>query len=71
MKSCLCIYYLQGKTPSSRRLRYTYAYMLRQRGVSLEVRAEPCGQSIDTAMRYGCPKADDIARAVPLLDRPG
>lgn len=49
-------------------LRHTYAYMLRQAGVSIEVRAELCGHSIQTAMRYGRPNAREKERAVSALD---
>jgi integrase len=49
-------------------LRHTYAYMLRQAGVSTEVRAEMSGHSIQTAMRYGRPKAREKERAVDALD---
>lgn len=49
-------------------LRHTYAYMLRQAGVSLEVRAEMSGHSIETAMKYGSPKAMEKERAAEALD---
>lgn len=49
-------------------LRHTYAYMLRQAGVSIEVRAELCGHSIQTAMRYGRPWALEKERAAAALD---
>ena len=49
-------------------LRHTYAYMLRQAGVSLEVRAEMPGHSVATAMKYGRPKAREKERAADLLD---
>jgi len=49
-------------------LRHTYAYMLRQAGVSIEVRAELCGHSIQTVLRYGRPVALEKERAVAALD---
>jgi integrase len=49
-------------------LRHTYAYMLRQAGVSMEVRAEMSGHSIQTAMKYGRPKAREKERAAEALD---
>jgi integrase/recombinase XerC len=49
-------------------LRHTYAYMLRQAGVSLEVRAEMSGHSVATAMKYGRPKAREKERAAEALD---
>jgi len=49
-------------------LRHTYAYMLRQAGVSTEVRAEMSGHSIETAMKYGRPKAREKERAAESLD---
>ncbi len=49
-------------------LRHTYAYMLRQAGVSVEVRAEMSGHSIETAMKYGRPKTREKARAAEALD---
>jgi integrase/recombinase XerC len=49
-------------------LRHTYAYMLRQAGVSTEVRAEMSGHSIETAMKYGRPKAREKERAAEALD---
>jgi site-specific recombinase XerD len=49
-------------------LRHTYAYMLRQAGVSVEVRAEMSGHSIETAMKYGSPKAREKERAADALD---
>jgi site-specific recombinase XerD len=49
-------------------LRHTYAYMLRQAGVSMEVRAELCGHSVQTAMRYGRPKAREKEMAIQALD---
>ncbi len=49
-------------------LRHTYAYMLRQAGVSVEVRAELSGHSIETAMKYGRPKAREKERAAEALD---
>jgi len=50
-------------------LRHTYAYMLRLAGVSVEVRAELSGHSIETAMKYGRPKAREKERAVEALNR--
>lgn len=50
-------------------LRHTYAYMLRQAGVSMEVRAELCGHSVQTAMRYGRPNAREKEMAIEALDR--
>ncbi|HVM72057.1 MAG TPA: hypothetical protein VMT91_09870, partial [Anaerolineales bacterium] len=38
-------------------LRHTYTYMLRQAGVSTEVRAELSSHSIERAMKHGRPKA--------------
>ena len=49
-------------------LRHTYAYMLRQAGVSVEVRAELSGHSIQTAMKYGRPKAREKEQAAEALD---
>ncbi len=49
-------------------LRHTYAYMLRQAGVSTEVRAEMSGHSIETAMRYGRPKTREKERDAEALD---
>lgn len=49
-------------------LRHTYAYMLRQAGVSTEVRAEMSGHSIETAMKYGGPKTREKERAAEALD---
>jgi integrase len=48
--------------------RHTYAYMLRQAGVSLEVRAEMSGHSVATAMKYGRPKTREKERAADALD---
>jgi hypothetical protein len=42
--------------------------MLRQAGVSLEVRAEMSGHSVATAMKYGRPKAREKERAAEALD---
>ena len=42
--------------------------MLRQAGVSTEVRAEMFGHSIETAMKYGRPKAREKERAADALD---
>ncbi|MGD0879870.1 MAG: tyrosine-type recombinase/integrase [Anaerolineales bacterium] len=49
-------------------LRHTYAYMLRQAGVSTEIRAEMSGHSVATAMKYGRPKAREKGQAAELLD---
>jgi len=49
-------------------LRHTYAYMLRQAGVSTEVRAEMSGHSVATAMKYGRPKTREKERAAEALD---
>jgi hypothetical protein len=43
--------------------------MLRQAGVSTEVRAEMSGHSIETAMKYGRPKAREKERAAEALDQ--
>lgn len=50
-------------------LRHTYAYMLRQAGVSLEIRAEMSGHAIQTAMRYGRPKSREKEMAAEELDK--
>jgi len=42
--------------------------MLRQAGVSINERAELSGHSIETAMKYGWPKAREKERAVESLD---
>jgi hypothetical protein len=42
--------------------------MLRQAGVSTEVRAEMSGHSIETAMKYGRPKAREKECAADVLD---
>ncbi len=49
-------------------LRHTYAYMLHQAGVSLQVRAEMSGHSVAAAMKYGRPKAREKERAADALD---
>ena len=49
-------------------LRHTYAFMLRQAGVSTEMRAEMSGHSIETAMKYGRPKASEKERAAEALE---
>jgi integrase len=49
-------------------LRPTYAYILRQAGVSTEVRAEISGHSIETTMKSGRPKAIEKERAAEVLD---
>ncbi len=49
-------------------LRHTYSFMLRKRGVSLEVRAMLAGHSMETAMKYGKPRGQEMERAVELLD---
>jgi site-specific recombinase XerC len=50
-------------------LRHTYAYMLRQAGVSLEIRAELSGHAVQTAMRYGRPKTREKELAAEQLDK--
>ena len=50
-------------------LRHTAAFMLRQAGVGLEIRAKFLGHSIQTAMRYGSPKADELQAAARALDQ--
>jgi site-specific recombinase XerC len=50
-------------------LRHTYAFMLRQAGVSTEVRAEMSGHSIETAMKYGRPKTREKECAADALDQ--
>jgi hypothetical protein len=42
--------------------------MLRKAGVSIEVRAELSGHSIQTAMKYGSPKAREKEKAVEALE---
>ena len=42
--------------------------MLREAGVSTEVRAEMAGHSIETAMKYGRPTAREKERAAEALD---
>jgi site-specific recombinase XerD len=49
-------------------LRHTYAYMLRKNGVQPEVRARLMGHSIEMALRYGSPKAEEMNKAVDSLD---
>lgn len=49
-------------------LRHTCAFMLRQAGVGIEVRAKMLGHSIETASRYGAPGATEIEKAASLLD---
>jgi len=49
-------------------LRHTYTYMLRQAGVSTEVRAELSSHSIERAMKHGRPKAREKERAAESLD---
>ena len=43
--------------------------MLRQAGVSLEVRAEMSGHAVQTAMRYGRPKTREKELAAEELDK--
>jgi integrase len=50
-------------------LRHTYAYMLRQAGVSLEVRAEMSGHAVQTAMRCGQPRTREKELAAEELDK--
>ena len=50
-------------------LRHAYADMLRQAVVSTEVRAEMSGHSIETAMKYGRPKAMEKERAAEALEK--
>ncbi len=49
-------------------LRHTWLYMLRQKGISAEIRAELAGHSLETTMKYGKPKRPEIERAVAVLD---
>lgn len=49
-------------------LRHTWLYMLRQKGISAEVRAALAGHSLETTMKYGSPKSAKIERAVAALD---
>jgi len=49
-------------------LRHTHAYMLRQAGVGVEVRAELSSHSIETTMKYGRPKTREKERAAEALD---
>jgi hypothetical protein len=42
--------------------------MLRQKGTSAEIRAELAGHSLETTMKYGSPKRQEIERAVAVLD---
>jgi len=42
--------------------------MLRQAGISTEIRAELTGHSIQTAMKYGRPKREEKERAIKALD---
>jgi site-specific recombinase XerD len=50
-------------------LRHTCAYMLRAAGVQPEVRARFLGHSLETAMRYGAPKMQEMERAADILDK--
>jgi integrase/recombinase XerC len=52
-------------------LRHTWLYMLRRAGVSAEIRAELAGHSLETTMKYGSPKREEIERAVAALDDAG
>lgn len=49
-------------------LRHTFLYMLRRAGVSAEIRASLAGHSLETTMKYGAPKRDEIKRAMLALD---
>lgn len=49
-------------------LRHTAAFMLRQVGISLEVRAKYLGHSMQTAMRYGAPKGEELRAAAKAFD---
>jgi len=49
-------------------LRHTWLYMLRRAGISAEIRATLAGHSLETTMRYGAPKRDEIKRAMAALD---
>jgi integrase len=49
-------------------LRHTYAYILRQAGVSTDVWAEMFGHSIKSAMKYGRLKTREKKRAAEALD---
>lgn len=49
-------------------LRHTAAFMLRQVGISLEIRAKYLGHSMQTAMRYGVPKNEELRAAAKALD---
>jgi integrase len=49
-------------------LRHTWLYMLRRAGISAEIRATLAGHSLETTMRYGAPKRDEIKRAMEALD---
>jgi len=41
---------------------------MRQKGISAEIRAELAGHSLETTMKYGSPKRQEIERAVQALD---
>jgi integrase len=58
-----------GVTITPHILRHTCAYMLRAAGVQPEVRARFLGHSLETAMRYGAPKMQEMERAADTLDR--
>ena len=49
-------------------LRHTFLYMLRRAGISAEIRANLAGHSLETTMKYGAPKRDEIKRAMAALD---
>lgn len=49
-------------------LRHTWLYMLCQKGISAEIRAELACHSLETTMKHGKPKRPEIERAVTVLD---
>jgi site-specific recombinase XerD len=49
-------------------LRHTCAFMLRQTGANIEIRAKMLGHSIETASKYGAPGESEIEKAASLLD---
>ena len=49
-------------------LRHTCAFMLRQAGVNIEIRAKMLGHSIETASKYGAPGENEIEKTASLLD---
>jgi integrase len=58
-----------GVTVTPHVLRHTCAYMLRAANVQPEVRARFLGHSLETAMRYGAPKMQELERAAETLDK--